>query len=360
MNYVYQAGNGYNLINSDPLNIGRRDRGHRQVQIFNPFGYSKTYDTDSTCILRGYTNPVRSKSCSAKKETIVFKDIFQVQKTISESIDKENKLEGVNVEVSSSENAQFTNAIAFGEQVSYSTDGSETKSSTHCVDRGVSESSSVDSTFEKNGQATDSSSNSDSSTTSNTDTQTNSKSSTNTDESNISASVGASGGAFGISFETSASTSHTSTNSNTNSQENSSSNSQERTKSETKEQSSSNGWGATQGKGSSNSNTINTNICQNSDIQSSNQAGGSQDKNRNDQASKGSTQDRSFTVPGYLDQADISKAFTKTSRLLKDSKTILSYTGVKCTTYSMKILPNLFPAFRYFFLLNVLYCMYMK
>ena len=71
---------------------------------------------------------------------------------IKKKMDKASRSEGITVDISNSESAQFTNSVAFGETVTDAASKSLTSSNSHCVDEGLAKTTSSGTRMENNGQ----------------------------------------------------------------------------------------------------------------------------------------------------------------------------------------------------------------
>ena len=220
---IDRIGKGYNILVGNLLEIPKDDiLGHEgfkglHKQIFSP--YSVSVRDRERCKVNGYEIDI-SKNCHASLKTTIFSSSSQVRENIEEKVNTGEFVEEFTFSVSEGENAQFSHSVSFGESFSQSSDSTGGKTSNHCVDKSVSQST-------DRGSSVDTSNTSEQSTSfevSQSESRNEERSSTETDTTTISqtdstqftqeesqsseVSASVSGGAFGITVSASASHSY--------------------------------------------------------------------------------------------------------------------------------------------------------
>ena len=229
--------------------------------------------------------------------------------------------------IEESENAQFTNSISFGEEVTLNRGHRGSLGNDACIDKGVANSAEVGDTLENNGQATEGSE------TSRTNGRENSSgtSTGTTVGAGISAPLGSSGASGSLSFSRSRNSHNEVKDLNSETTGNSKSDSR--------------GWRQAKSRNRSSQRNINTRFCEKSDREESQSKGTTDSKRKEDGTSKGNQVTNRFTVPHYFDSVRNSASFSKAEKHFSRSSGAIARSSRKCASYNLGIQADNPPAF---------------
>ena len=126
-----EIGKGYNMLLSEPLEHGDRDPGFGpKLTIFHPYHFND----DCKCVeSTGYLF-TRTKDCDLISQTVVFENSNDIKKELEQVLSFKESIKSIDITFSEGEDAQFTNSVAFGEEVSFRNEEESSSSSNNCID----------------------------------------------------------------------------------------------------------------------------------------------------------------------------------------------------------------------------------
>ena len=146
-----EIGKGYNMLLSEPFKHGKRDPGFRpQMAIYHPYAFND----DCKCVEAGGYNFARNLECDYTSTTVLFENSNEIKNKLKETINNKDVKKSLEIQVSEGQQAQFTNAKTFGEQVSLHSKSGESSSSNNCIDKKRADSTKIGQTVEASREST--------------------------------------------------------------------------------------------------------------------------------------------------------------------------------------------------------------
>ena len=294
-----QVTRGYNINRGDPLGLtDETDPGFTNSHIFSVV--RKENERDRSCSYKGYIDDI-SKICQGSRNSVVFTNSDDILKSLEKEHNSKQIIDGGEVEIGESENAQFTNSKSFGEHVILSKGNKDINRNDACVDKGLATSAAVGEILENNGQ-----------TTQGTETTT-----SRTSEASL-----------GLEFKGFSAKSE-----------------QSKTDSFKDSHSSSNGWSQANSRTGSSGENINTRFCADSSMEKSVDQDKGNIETKGDEQLKGTQITKTFSVPGYFDSVTNSASVTQAEKHFRKYSGAIVVSSRNCKTYKLEMEASNPPSF---------------
>ena len=287
---------GYNILRGELVGLSHGvDPGFTSSNIFSVV--RKDFRGDS-CSFKGYTSD-SAKNCEGSSTSEVFTNSSGVIESLEKDFEHEELIDGGEVTIEESENAQFTNSQAFGAELRLNTGNRVNMGTDACVDIELAQSTEIGQTLENNGQST----------------STRGSSTERTRGSSIGLKLGGGeGNSFGLSSDI---------------------------KNEVKDiesESESNilGWGQISKRTDSHRQDINTRFCENFRREDTDNIVEGTDDTITTGGSNGKIVTKSFSIPGFRDSVKNSKSLSQVESHFRNYSGAIALSTKKCTTYKLK------------------------
>ena len=251
----------------------------------------------------------------------MFTKSSDILESLEEDYDSTESIDGGEITFEESENAQFSNSISFGAEVSLSSNNRDSLGNEHCVDREKGTSVEIGQNVENNGQSSDTRETS----------QQDSREKTEGFGAGVEGSLGAVYGVFGASISPSF---------NYNQEEKNT-----KTRSSTNSNTESNGWSRVNSNSKSDQTNIKTGFCGNFNFEKDDGKSEGNNTAEENGTSTGSQTTKTFSVPQFFDSVKNSASISEAEKHFQQYRGAIAITSRKCTTYKLEIQANDPPSF---------------